>query len=84
MLDRGSNYSAENIQTIQAETERIQRILDAKYERANLVEITKQATHLNKEEQQKVIKLLRKFESMFDGQLGQWKGKAYDIELRLE
>ena len=79
---RVSNYSAENTQTIQAETERIQRILDAKYERANLVEIAKQATHLEKEEQKKLLKLLRKFESMFDGQLGQWKGKAYDIELR--
>ena len=37
-------------------TKRAVKILDAKYERANLVEITKQATHLNKEEQRKLTK----------------------------
>ena len=37
-----SNYAAENIHAVQAETERIQRILDAKYEPASLLEITSQ------------------------------------------
>ena len=77
-----SNYAAENIQAVQLVTERIQRILDAKYKPANLVEITEQAGHLNISEKQKLLKLLRKFEPMFNGQLGQWTGPAYDIELK--
>ena len=77
-----SNYAAENIHAVQSETERIQRILDAKYEPANLVEITEKAAHLSISEKQKLLKLLRKFEPMFNGQLGQWTGPAYDIELR--
>ena len=77
-----NNYIAEDIHAVQTATERIQKILDAKYEKAYLVEIAAKAGHLSKQEQDKLFTLLKKFEPMFDGQLGQWTGKAYDKELR--
>jgi hypothetical protein len=62
--------------------ERIKQILDAKYEPANLDEITASCTHLTNEEQYELNSLLKKYESLFDGTLGIWKGENYDIELR--
>ena len=63
-------------------TERIKTILDAKYEKADLREVAEEATHLNKEEQNKLHQLLTKYEDLFDGSLGKWKMDAYDVELR--
>ena len=62
-----SNYAAENIYAVQSETERMQKILEAKYKAANLVEITKQAKRLSSSEKQKLLKALRKFEPIFNG-----------------
>ena len=76
------DYAVLDSYAVQSETERIKRILDAKYEKANLVEVTESANHLTDVEQKGLLKLLRKFEALFDGQLGQWKGENYDIELK--
>ena len=78
----GIDYAVLDSYAVQSETERIKRILDAKYEKANLVEVTESANHLTDVEQKGLLKLLRKFEALFDGQLGQWKGENYDIELK--
>jgi len=56
--------------------------LDANYEKANLNEIVQECTHLNEIEKKGLNDLLIKFEQMFDGQLGQWTGKPYEIELK--
>ena len=61
--------------------ERIKRILDAKYEPANLDEIVGSCTHLSEEEKEGLHSLLKKYESLFDGTLGTWKGEDYNIEL---
>ena len=50
--------------------------------KANLKEITKQLIYLNKDEQKQLLKLLRKYEDMFDGTLGNYTGSAYKIELQ--
>ena len=47
-------------------SERIKQILDAKYEPANLDEITAECTNLNTEEKHKLKSLLTKFEHLFD------------------
>ena len=54
----------------------------AKYEPANLKQITRKSKHLNKSIQRKLLKVLRKLDPMFDGQWGQWTGEPYDIELK--
>ena len=63
-------------------TERIQRILDAKYEPADLREIVKSCDHLDEYEKSQLLDLLLKYENLFDGTLGHWKDSAYNVELK--
>jgi hypothetical protein len=63
------------------EAERIQAILDAKYCPADLRTITDKCNQLNKEEQQKLLALLSKFEHLFNGTVGTWNTEPVDIEL---
>jgi transposase InsO family protein len=66
---------------IAQETARIRRILDAKYERANLREVVEGAEHLTQAQQDQLHQFLQRYEDLFDGTLGKWKMGAYDIEL---
>ena len=68
---------------ITADTERMKRILDAKYEKANLEELVeKECKHLTEEERVALLELLHKYEELFDGTLGHWSGEDYNIELK--
>ena len=69
-------------EAVEAETDRIRGILDAKYEKADLAEVAAQATHLSKAEQDRLHKFLKKYEDLFDGTLGKWNMGAYEIELK--
>ena len=64
------------------ETKRMVAILDAKYEKAKLKEIVKTAFHLKDVEQQKLYELLKRYETIFDGSLGNWKTTPVDFELK--
>jgi hypothetical protein len=76
------SYYIHDSPCLEEAAERIKRILDAKYEPANLDELTAKCTHLTPEQQEDLNFLLKKYESLFDGSLGTWKGENYDIELR--
>ena len=52
------------------EAERIQSILDAKYCKADLEQIVQEYKQLNKEEQQKLLALLKKYDALFDDTVG--------------
>ena len=62
--------------------DRLKAILDAKYEAADLEKYCSEQTHLSAEEQQKLLSLFRKHETLFDGTLGTWTGTKYNIELK--
>ena len=47
----------------------MKRILDAKYEKANLNKLVRDTIYLDRDEQDKLLKLLKKYESVFDGTL---------------
>ena len=65
--------------------EKYQKILQAEYKRADLQkEFLKNNPQLQPERRNKLIQLLRKYESLFDGTLGTWKGVKYDIGLKPE
>ena len=38
--------------------------------------------HLSFKEKKQLLKLLRKYEQLFDGTLGKWKGTPYDIKCK--
>ena len=74
--------STDDPPAIQAETKRISEILDAKYEPANLKQVTKDIPDISKEDREAIYKLLKKYEKLFDGQLGRYKGPPHTIHLK--
>ena len=79
-----NSYAIEDSEAVNDATDRIKRILDAKYEPANIDEVVAECTHLSGEERVKLKNLLNKYKQLFDGTLGHWKGQLYDVELRDE
>ena len=60
----------------------MKRILDAKYKKADLKTVAESSTHLDPQERNELYTLLKKYECLFDGNLGTWHGKPYDIKLK--
>jgi hypothetical protein len=57
-------------------TKHVTRILDTKYQKADLQSIvTDKCKHLSADQQKKLLQLLTKYELLFDGTLGDWKTK---------
>ncbi len=73
---------AEDSPCVREAAERIKRILDAKYEPADLDKVVAESTHLDKEERRALQALLEKHKTLFDGTLGRWKDELYDVELK--
>src|SRR5688572_27249060 len=64
------------------EVERIREILDAKYCKADLTKLSQEYDQLNKEDQKKLLKLLPKYEHLFDGTVGTWNIDPVDLVLK--
>ena len=62
--------------------ERIQEIIDAKYSEANLDKVVESCTEIDKDQKEKLLKLLKKYDTLFDGSLGSWKTDPIDLELK--
>ena len=76
------HYFINDPSNVEEASDRIKRILDAKYEKANLNKLVRDAIYLDRAEQDKLLKLLKKYESVFDGTLGKWIGRPYNVDLR--
>ena len=64
-------------------TNRVTQILDAHYEKANIVEtISKNCSHLSNNKQQQIINLLNKYEELFDGTLGDMNTSPVHLEVK--
>jgi hypothetical protein len=70
------------LQSTQDATKLVTRILDAKYQKADLQSIVKdEYKHLSANQQKKLLQLLTKYELLFDGTLGDWKTKPVSFQL---
>ena len=58
-----------------SETNRMKRIFDAKYSKADLKTIAERSTHLDTQERNDIYTLLKKHEYLFDDNKGTWHGK---------
>ena len=67
-----------------SETRRMKRILDAKYSKADIKTIAGAPLILILKGKKQLYTLLNKYECLFDGNLGTWDGKPYDIKLKLD
>ncbi len=64
-------------------TKRVTQILDAKYKKADLQLIVRDnCKHLSTNQQKKLLQLLKKYESLLDSTLGDWKTKPVSFQLR--
>jgi len=64
-------------------TQCVVKILDAKYEKENLPEIIENnCSHLNPEEQAKLLEVLNEFDDLFHGTLGDWDTESVSFELK--
>ena len=82
--DQDSNltdFYVEEPEAVEEANERLKKILDAKYEAADLEEICRDQPELSRDEQDRLLRLLLKYESLFDGTLGTWTGSKVDVEL---
>ncbi len=70
-------------QSTQDATQRATLILDAKYFKADLQSVVRDnCKHLSANQQKKLMQLLKKYESLFDGTLGDWKTKPVSFQLK--
>ena len=70
-------------QSTELATQRVVKILDANYEKANLPAIVRDnCPHLNPVEQGNLLGLLEEFEDLFDGTLGDWDTKPVSFEVK--
>ncbi len=57
------------------------KILDAKYERTDVVGVVKELTHLNVHQKEDLFQVLQENNKMFDGTLGDYPHKKVHIEV---
>ena len=76
------SYHVSEPAAVEDRTNRVKKILEAKYEAADLQQICSKQDQLLKEQQQKLYDLLDKYAELFDGTLGKWKGTEVDLELK--
>ena len=74
-------FAIQESKHIKSSTNRIKKIIDAKYEKANSKEITITLKNTNSDKQFLIYELLKKYENVFDGTLGNYTGTEYEIEL---
>jgi hypothetical protein len=70
-------------QSTQDATKPATRILDANYKKADLQSVVRDnCKHLKVDKQKKLLQLLMKYESLFNGALGDWKTKPVSFQLK--
>jgi hypothetical protein len=75
-------FAQEPIST-RSTTKRMVKILDAKYEKADLAAIIRgNCSHLTASDREKLLSVLLKFEPLFNGTLGNWKLPPVSFELK--
>ena len=77
-----SNALAHEPISTELATQHAVKILDANYTKADLQAVVTNCTQLNSVEQNKLLELLKKFEPLFDGTLGNWRTKPISFQLK--
>jgi hypothetical protein len=71
------------LQSTQDATKRVMQLLDARHKKADLQSIVRDnCKHLSADQQKKLLQLLKKYETLFYGTLGDWKTKPVSFQLR--
>ena len=76
-----TSYFLNDSAKIAEDTERMSKILDAKYTPADLRKVANTNAHLTNNQKEKLYALLSQHEPLFDSTMGKWEGNPYDMEL---
>ena len=76
------SFIVEESGPVKQATSRLKRILDAKYEPANIPEIVKKRIDLNPVQKDQLKALLESNSTLFDGTLGTWRNKVVHLTLK--
>ncbi len=80
---RHNHSLAREPHSTQDATQRAMRILDAKFSKSDLQSVVRDnCKHLSANQQKKLLKLMKKYELLFDGTLGDWKIKPVSFQLK--
>ncbi len=80
---RNNHSLAMESQSTQDATKHAMWIGDAKYNKADLQSVVRDnCKHLSDDQQKKLLQLIKKYESLFDGTLGDWKTKPVSFQLK--
>jgi transposase InsO family protein len=74
-------FHVEEPEAVQESMDRVRKILDNDYAQANLEEVCRQQP-INEEQQKRLLNLMLKYESLFDGTLGAWTHPDHRLELK--
>jgi Aspartyl protease len=77
-----TDYHIAETMVVEDTTERIRKILDAKYQATDLEKVCSAQSHLEYQQQRKLFDLLDKFSDLFDGTLGKWNQDPIKLELK--
>ena len=76
------SFSIKESHSVRNTIKRIKKILDAEYKKINLVKIVTNLDYLKNRHKDSLLKLLEKYKNMFDGNLSNYIGSDYTIELK--
>jgi hypothetical protein len=69
-------------QALNKASSHLKKILDTKYKPADLEKIARNCDYLTDNEQMQLLSFLHKYQHLFNGLLGTWNAKPYNIELK--
>jgi hypothetical protein len=82
-LKLNNSLAIEPKSTQEGTTKHTTQILDTKYNKADLQSVLKDdCKHLSTYQQKKLLQLLMKYESLFDGTLGDWRKKPVSFQVK--
>jgi hypothetical protein len=83
VLRQNTCLAQELISTRSATNKRVVKILDAKYEKADLPAVVREnCSHLQASDREKLLSMLLKLELLFDGTLGNWNLPPLSFKLK--
>ena len=65
--------------SIREDTEKMVKILNSTYAKADLKQVFNNATQMNAEERTQLLSILEDFKDFFDGDLGDWATESVDL-----
>ena len=65
-------------------TERMVKMFESNYAKAELEQLAANTTHMNAEEKNQILGIIKDFEDLFDGTLVEWDTESVELDLKTD